>query len=397
MKVLQVLPTLSAGGAEGFVTNLSVSLAEFGADVRCFLLAGVRGERGQVLFDRLHNARVEVVGVEEHNVRSIMNFMRLTMLIRSWQPDIVQANLYAAEVLVAAARVLSIGSGSCYVRRLANTEQSEYRSTRVVRMMDRVYRQTIACSPAVAEAYQVFVGAHHKSELVTIPNGGLLEEAVTTTEEKRQAREKLSIPDETFVVVHIGRMFGGGNGADGGLAAGQKAHDVLIRTFAKAFAGDHSCMLVMVGDGPLRPESEALVKNLGIAVQTRFLGQQPEPWPALKAADVFCFPSRYEGLPNVLPEAASCGLSVVASDIPEIRILYPGDAWLLKPVDDVESFAEGLREVRDNLEAFVCRARDAAEGFRDKFSMMTCADKYLQSYESALGWTKKNREAGNMQ
>lgn len=384
MKILQVLPTLSAGGAEGFVTNLGVSLAHLGADVRFFLMAGARGQRGQVLLKRLQDARVEVTGAEEHNVRSPMNIVHLVGLIRSWCPDIVQANLYSSVVLVAVARALSLGSGARYVRRLANTKQSGDLSTRVVRMMDRVYEQTIACSPAVADAYQGFMGINHKSELVTIPNGGLLQEAVTTTEEKRQAREKLAIPDQSFVVAHIGRMFGGGKESNGGLETGQKAHDVLIRTFAKAFVGDFQCILMMVGDGPLRPEAEALAKNLGIAGQTRFLGQQPEPWPALKAADMFCFPSRYEGLPNVLPEAASCGLPIVASDIPEIRSLYPGDAWLLKPVDDVEAFTDGVREIFSQYSTYKQLADTIAPQIRERFSMVACARRYFDAYKSAL-------------
>jgi len=379
IKVLQVLPTLSAGGAVGFVSNLGVSLTKLRVEVKFFLLAGVRGDRGQVLLERLRTAGIEVIGTEEHKIRSPKNLIRLVRLIRSWRPDIVQANLYSAEVFVAAAKALSIGSGTCYVRRLANTQQSGHRSTRVVRMMmDRVYRQTIACAPAVAEAYQGFMGMNHNSELVTISNGGFLQEGVTTTEEKRQAREKLAIPDLAFVVAHIGRMFGGG------LETSHKAHDVLIRAFAKAFAGDSQCILVMVGDGPLRPGVEALAKKIGIAVQTRFLGQQPEPWPALKAADMFCFPSRYEGLPNVLPEAASCGLPIVASDIPQIRSLCPGDAWLLKPVDNVEAFAYGVRKVLSQHSTYKQLADTIAPQIRERLSMFACARRYFDAYKSAL-------------
>lgn len=387
MKILQVIPTLGAGGAEGFVANLGVSLAGLGAEVRFFLMAGARGERGQVLCSRLREAEIEVVGAEEHNVRSPLNIVHLARLIRSWRPEIVQANLYSAEVLVVAARALSIGSGTCYTRRLANTEQAGYRSIGIVRMMDRFYRRTIACSPAVAEAYKDFMGTKQQSKLVTIPNGGLLREAVTTTEEKRQAREALGIPEKAFVVTHIGRMFGSDR-SDSSLAGGQKAQDVFLQAYAQAFGDDPDCVLVLVGDGPSRPETEALAQSLGIENLVRFLGWQPEPWPALKAADMFCFPSRHEGLPNVLPEAASCGLPVVASDIPEIRALYPGDAWLLKPVDDVEAFAEGLLTVRADAELFDRRARDAAQGFREEFSMAACAGKYLRDYESALGWDK---------
>lgn len=382
LKILQVIPSLEAGGAEGFVTNLGVSLAGLGAEVRFFLMAGVRGDRGEVLLSRLLKAGIEVIGAEEHNVRSPMNILRLATLIRSWRPDIVQANMYQTEVLIAIVRGLTICSGAHYVRRLSSAEQVGYRSVRLVRMMDRVFPQTIACSPAVAVAYRAFIGKKQKSQLVTIPNGGLLQDATTTAEERLQARTKLALSVNAFVVAHIGRISGGGVTGTC-FETGPKAHDVLIRAFAKAFAGNPDCVLLLVGDGPLRPKAEALAKDLGIASQTRFLGRQPEPWPVLKAADVFCFPSRYEGLPNVLPEAASCGLPVVASNIPEIRSISPGACWLLKPVDDAEAFADGLLKVASQQLAFRQIAESVAPQIRERFSMDACAEKYLSVFDAA--------------
>ncbi len=382
MKILQVLPDLSAGGAESFVTNLGVSLVKLGAEVHFFLMAGIRGQRGQVLWSRLREIGIDVTGVEKHNVRSPVNLIRLIDLIRLWRPEIVQANMYAAEVLVAAARTLSIVTGPCYVHRLAGTEICGYRSPVIVRLLGRFFRQTIACSPAVAEAYRDFMGDRLARDIVTIPNGGLLQEAVTTTEAKKRAREALSISRHAFVVAHIGRMLGGAIGT--GFESEPKAQDVVLKSFAKAFGGDLDCVLVLLGDGPLRSNAEKLAKDLGIARQAFFLGEQPEPWNVLKAADVFFFPSRHEGLPNVLPEAASCGLPIVASDIPEIRGISPGDGWLLIPADSVEGFAEGLRTVASNLETFAKLAAITSAQVRERFSMEVCARQYLATYETAL-------------
>ena len=387
MKVLQVLPTLCVGGAEGFVTNLGVSLTKLGADVRFYLLAGARHGRGQTLLARLQDAGIEVVGDELRNIRSPRNLLRLVRLIRIWRPDIVQANLYSCEIACAASRVATVGSGVHYVRRLANTAM-HYRPGWRARMLERPFELTIACSPAVAEAYTAILQKPANERLATIFNGGHLLNSVPTSRERAEARQALNIPEQALVVCNLGRMYAGK--AEGvGLASGQKAYDVIIKSFADAFGGDSNCVLVLVGDGPLRPEAEALAKSLGVEAQVRFLGEQPEPWPALKAADIFFFPSRYEGLPNVLPEAASCGLPVVASDIPEIRYLYPGDAWLLEPVDNVVKFADALRVVREKKDEFSRKACEAADGFRKRLSMKACAEKYLQAYESTLKLNKK--------
>jgi glycosyltransferase involved in cell wall biosynthesis len=394
MRILQVLPSLTAGGAEGFVTNLSVSMAGLGAEVCVFVMAGARRPRGQVLLERLHEANIDVLGIEERKPASLSNLIALTRLIRSWRPDIVQANLYAAEVASASTRVLLAGGKARYICRLANTDLCGYRSPRVVRMLDRFFHLIIANSPAVADAYIDFMGEKKRSKLVTIPNGGHILDSVPDAAEKQHWRGSLGIPSQTFVVTHIGRMFPGGEKLDGGLETGQKAQDILLRAFAKAFRGDPNCMLLLVGDGPLRPETERLAHSLELGKQARFLGEQPEPWPALKAADMFSLPSRYEGLPNALIEAASCGLPVVASDIPEIRNLSLGDAWLLAPVDDVSSFANAMLAVRTDLARFSSRACDVAPRFREKYSMKTCAEKYMRAYEQALGSSKKSEHGG---
>ena len=101
MKVLQVIDGLRSGGAEGFVANLAVSLSEMEVEVRFFLTAGVRGDRGHVLLGRLRKAGIDVAGIEERRAASWANLRTLAGIVRDWQPDIVQANLYSAEVLSA--------------------------------------------------------------------------------------------------------------------------------------------------------------------------------------------------------------------------------------------------------------------------------------------------------
>jgi len=383
IKVLQVLPTLCAGGAEGFVANLCVSLADQGAETRVFLLAGVRGTRGLVLQKRLEQAGVRIVGIEARSIRSPSTLLRLSRLIRSWAPDIVQANLFAGEIACVAARVLALRPRVRYARRLANTMQSHLRADVVVRFLDRSFHLVIANSPAVASAYSEFTRGHGDTRLVTIPNGGHLLSSVPTSDEKQRARDVLGVPRHVYVVAHIGSMFPGRT-LGRGLETAQKAHDVLLRAFSEAFGAGSKALLLSVGDGPLRKDIEELAQRLELQARVKFLGELPEPWPVLKAADVFFFPSRYEGLPNVLPEAASCGLPVIASDIPEIRGIFEEGVWTLEPPDDVGRFAHALRDGWERRDELARRASAAAPEFRERFSMERCAERYLQAYQAVL-------------
>jgi len=168
------------------------------------------------------------------------------------------------------------------------------------------------------------------------------------------------------------------------LESNQKAHDIILKAFKRAFGGDPEKILLLVGDGNLRPMLEGLTHSLELNENVIFLGQLPEPWDALKTADLFFFPSRYEGLPNVLPEAASCGLPVLASDIPEIRSMYSGKAWLLKPVDNVEAFMSGLKYMYENIAYFREQAMSEIPYFIKKYSMKDCALNYHKAYSDLL-------------
>lgn len=389
MKVLQVIDGLRSGGAEGFVTNLAIGLRDLDVEVRFYLTAGVRGERGELLHARLREAGVDVIGTEARRAASLANLRDLSRLIRSWRPDVVQANLYSAEMLCAGASLLTPVRGVHYTHRLVGTNIANYRSPWVIRRLDRFFAATIACSPAVASAYASFMGSSLRSRVVTIPNGGNLLQETPGADDRARARAALGVPEGAFAVAHVGRMSGVTDKKNGGMEADAKAHDVLIRSFARAFGDEADTILLCVGDGPLRPALEALAAAEGVADRVRFLGVLPEPWPAMTAADVFCFPSRNEGMPNVLPEAASCGLPVVASDIPENRFLDPGDPWIFAPVDDVAAFAAALRRMRDERDQFQARAHAAAAGFREQFSMRACAERYLACYREMVAGREK--------
>ncbi len=381
MKILQLLPTLSAGGAEGFITNLGVNMAELGAEIKYFLLAGVRKERGHLLLARLKNAGIKVTGIRDRNIRSVMNILELTKIIKTWQPDIVQANLFSAEVMLAAASIIGFNDKTKYVRRLADSKiVSKDSSILSIHLLEKFYHLDIACSVAVENAYNKLTNNTYKEKLITIPNGGYLQKNTTTAAEKYIARKELQIPTTDFVIAHIGRFSEDIPGE--GLSADQKAHDVLLRAFADAFAGDPSKRLLMLGDGSTIKEAMSLSDALSITAQTTFIKHLSEPWLLLKAADMFCFPSRYEGLPNVLPEAASCGLPILASDIPEISYISPDNAWLLKPVDNILAFSSGMKEIKQNYSNFKKVAEEVSNKIRDEFSMKNCAQKYLDTYKA---------------
>ena len=130
----------------------------------------------------------------------------------------------------------------------------------------------------------------------------------------------------------------------------QKAYDTLLFAFAKVAAAEPAWQLCVLGGGPLRTELEARTMRLELDRQVLWAGHVSDPFPYYKGADIFVMSSRYEGTPNALLEAMSCGLSVVVTDASPgpLELVEDGVTGLVVPVDDDAALASAvLRLIRD--------------------------------------------------
>jgi glycosyltransferase involved in cell wall biosynthesis len=89
----------------------------------------------------------------------------------------------------------------------------------------------------------------------------------------------------------------------------RKRQDLLLQAFALL---PQVYTLVIVGSGEEEKKLKALSKKLNINERVSFEGHQSNPYPYMKNADLFILTSEHEGFPNVLLEANSVGLPVVA-------------------------------------------------------------------------------------
>lgn len=122
-----------------------------------------------------------------------------------------------------------------------------------------------------------------------------------SSESRKNVRAELDIAESAFVVLHMGRF------------VEQKNHRFLVTAFASLLKRRPDAVLLLAGDGPLRTEIERKVNDLGISAYVRFLGQRSDAPALYSAADVFCLPSLYEGLPVVGVEAQASGLPILMS------------------------------------------------------------------------------------
>ena len=142
------------------------------------------------------------------------------------------------------------------------------------------------------------------------------------------ARARFDIPADAIVLLNVGNL------------SPQKNQQILIN----AMADIPDAVLAIAGDGPLAAELEYSGRAVGDRV--RLLGRVPidEIADVYAMADVFVFPSRYEGRPLALLEAATAGLPILATPIPE-NVEVVGTAAHYVEGDDVEGWIDAMQRV----------------------------------------------------
>ena len=151
----------------------------------------------------------------------------------------------------------------------------------------------------------------------------------------------------------------------------------VIRIFAQIRA-EIPAVLVLVGDGPDRPEAETVVAELGLSDSVRFLGLLNNVVDVLQAADLFLLPSTTESFGLGALEAMACGVPVVASNVGGLpEVLVDGETGALRAPDDLDGMAHHAVEILGDTERW-CAAREAAVARAQAFS----ADRVVPQYEA---------------
>lgn len=126
---------------------------------------------------------------------------------------------------------------------------------------------------------------------------------------RRQIKEELNLPEMSRLALTVGRL------------ESQKGHIDLIPAIPHLLKEFPDVRFVWVGDGKEREHILQKIREYGVEDQVLFLGYRSDVPKLLASADLFLFPTRYEGQPFALMEAMAHGLPIVTSDacgIPEL-------------------------------------------------------------------------------
>lgn len=185
--------------------------------------------------------------------------------------------------------------------------------------------------------------------------------------DRNHVRRELGVPLAARVIGFVGRF------------DDQKDPLRLIDAF-DGLTGHDDVHLVMVGDGPLHEQARGRASVRASGSRIHLVGERPGAW-SMAAFDVFALPSRYEGFPYVLLEAAAHGLPIVTTnDAGASQLVVDGVSGWLIPSMNTQRLTGALRTALEceDADAIGAAARERGR----QFPVSSMVDGVLAEIES---------------
>lgn len=377
MNILHVIIGLEAGGAEHVLRRLIESHRDH-RDIRHSIVSLTEyGELGEQL-------RVDGIEVRALGMRSLLGAprvaLRLSRIMRERRPDIVQTWMYHADLMGGlAARAVGIKNIIWGIRSadmIKGTAYSTFLIRRICALLSRWLPARIICAAEAARAAHEAIG-YDASKMTVIPNGFDVPAVEISTQPRQTLRSQCGWNSDEFVVGCVGRF------------NYYKDHANFVEAAGILAASQPAARFLMVGKGldSANDKLLAMITRTGFSDRFNLLGLRTDISNCLAAMDAFCLSSRSEGFPNVVGEAMSVGIPVVATDVGDVRVLM-ADTGIIVPKENAAALSAALSAVmamspgarlnsglagrqRIVMEFSMARARDR---FESVYASLLCAE-----------------------
>ena len=361
--VLMVIATLDNAGSENQMALLATGLARRGVPVRVVCLT-----RLGPLEAALREAGVEVELLRKRGKVDLRAFGRLLEHTRRSRGGIMHTWLYTSNSYGRIAAVLARTRG------VVTSERSLDPHKRAGHLLiDRALAWATGCVVTNARAVRdkLIERGVAPERIDVIPN------AVATgdVDEEHALEIRRSFLARGGVVVGcVGRL------------SHEKGPDIALEAFRRVVDSHPDARLVFVGDGQERVELERSARDLIDVGRVFFVGEVSDATDYYAAMDVFVLPSRYEGLPNAVIEAAVAGRAIIATDVGGVsEIIRNDENGCVVPPEDVGRMSQALVALLDDGELRRRLGECARDTAQSRYARDAMVDAYLRVYEDVIG------------
>jgi glycosyltransferase involved in cell wall biosynthesis len=380
-KVLLVIPHLGGGGAERVTALLARSLSRQKYELHlCTVTDSSAGGEPPP-------AGVAVHALGASRVRS--GALPLLRLVWRLKPDVILSSMYHLNFLVLLLRPFFPKATRVLVRQngtVSSALAAEGRPRNSDLLTGLLYRAlycradgVICQTKAMAKDLARELGIEGK-RLTVLPNPveiALIRDAVIRNSRATQLapaqnqhiHQQLQWPGAGPHLLAVGRL------------SREKGFDLLLRALAAVRTQFPEVDLLIAGVGPEEARLMAERHALDLDSAARFVGHSARPWEYFPGATLFVLPSRHEGLPNALLEAAAGGVPIVAlpasGGVVDLLRNQPG-TWLATEISS-DALAASLRTALLSLRP----GERFAHAFIDEFKI----DRATAAYERLIDAT----------
>lgn len=216
--------------------------------------------------------------------------------------------------------------------------------------------------------------ADDDTNTVVIPNGiNCYYEFNPERQDRPGLRKELELADDELAVFFVGRL------------SPEKNPNVFLDTAKQILIDDKRKKLkfFIVGDGPIRPEVERQMKEIG-SKDIVYLGYQSDVAKYFSAADIFVLPSSIEGFPLSILEAMAMRVAVVASDVGAIaEVIEDGVEGFVVPPGSTPDFVKAIELLQDEPERLEAIKKAARQKVEKTYSNRLLGSNYQRLYNEA--------------
>lgn len=370
--VVHVMYRFDTGGLENGVVNLINHMPANAYRHAVIALTEITDFR-----HRIRRDDVEFIALHKPPGHAFRLYPKLFRLFRKLRPAIVHTrNLAALEVAAAAwAAGVSVRIHGEHGRDVGDFDGSNRKYQWIRRLYQPFVTYYLALSRDLEQYLEQRVGVS-KTKVAQIYNG--VDAHRFSPAPTRQTIDGCPFDDPAhWIVGTVGRM------------EVVKDQSNLARAFVRALELEPELKarlrLVMIGNGPLRDQAQAILRRAGIDDLCWLPGERSDVPAILRGLDCFVLPSLAEGISNTILEAMACGLPVIATEVGgNGELVQIGDTGELVAAADPEGLARQIVRLASNPELAKKMGQSGRRAVESRFSLDAMVGAYQALYDKLL-------------
>ncbi len=338
IRVLHIITRLIPGGADENTIQTVIGLDK--SRFRIDLVVG--GLSDQDMIGRVEGCRIIMIPElirEPAPGKDLKALWQLIRLVRSQRYHIVHTHTAKAGILGRLAAVIGRTPiiihtlhGATFHRTMSAITALFYRL--LERLAARVTDKLVTVGDNLRDIY-VSAGIGKEEQYITIRSGFELARFKLSDAEialrRRKTRRELGLSDSAFVIGSASRL------------EPRKGQYYFLEAAQRLLQEYPSLHFILAGDGPSAQELQTLAHSLRISSQVHFLGHRNDIEDVMASMDVFVLSSLWEGLPQVLVQAAALRKPIVCFDTEgACEVVHGGENGFVVPRGDVTAMTEAL-------------------------------------------------------